>query len=201
MSIEHMAVVLHHSKARGTAKLVLLGIANHEGDGGAWPSVATLARYAGVDERNVRKAIRTLEGLGELRTALQAGGLPGAEDSQRPNRYSVAVMCPPWCDRTAHHRDTRTGRQGPLWIDPLTESSPGDEYVPTPLTESSPHPLTESSPEPSKEPSSNPPRPPASTPGRARVCSECGQTEARCRLVGPDRGGHEFTPRQETADA
>lgn len=34
MSIEAMAVALHHSKTQGATKLVLLGIANHEGDGG-----------------------------------------------------------------------------------------------------------------------------------------------------------------------
>jgi hypothetical protein len=43
MSIEAVATVLNHSKARGRAKLVLIGIANHLGDQGAWPSISTLS--------------------------------------------------------------------------------------------------------------------------------------------------------------
>lgn len=107
MSIEAMAVVLHHSRAKGTAKLVLLGIANHQGDGGAWPSVATLARYANVTERNVQKAIDQLEAKGELRRQVQHGGTHELPDHRRPNRYDVLVSCPSWCDRSANHRDTR----------------------------------------------------------------------------------------------
>ena len=43
MSIELMSLVLHHSVAQPTHKLILLGIANHQGDGGAWPSIETLS--------------------------------------------------------------------------------------------------------------------------------------------------------------
>lgn len=116
MSVEALAVVLHHSKARGTAKLVLLGIANHDGDGGAWPTIATLTKYAAANRRNVQKAIETLKGLGELRVHVQAGGTADLDDYSRPNRYDVLVACPPWCDRSKNHRDTRTvaGRQGVL---------------------------------------------------------------------------------------
>ena len=64
MSVEAISLVLNHSKAKGTAKVVLIGIANHDGDGGSWPSHETLARYAQVDERNVRDAIKKLVDLG-----------------------------------------------------------------------------------------------------------------------------------------
>lgn len=101
-----MAAVLHHSRAKGTAKLVLVGIANHAGDGGAWPSVETLARYGNVHERNVQRALEKLEQLGEVEVHLQAGGTLFSHKSDwlRPNRYDVTVTCPTGCDRTANHR-------------------------------------------------------------------------------------------------
>ena len=107
MSVEHLAVVLHHSKAKGTAKLVLLGIADHQGDGGSWPSVSRLATYANVTERNVQKALSWLVSAGEVTIEVQAGGDHRIEDHQRPNRYEVLVTCPQHCDRTPQHRDTR----------------------------------------------------------------------------------------------
>lgn len=94
MSVEALAVVLHHSKAIGTAKLVLLGIANHQGDGGSWPSIATLARYANVIPRNVQKALGQLVAMGEV------------EVHQRPGRstsYRVLVACPKGCSGGPNH--------------------------------------------------------------------------------------------------
>lgn len=107
MSVETLAVVLHHSRAKGTAKLVLVGVANHDGDGGAWPTVATLARYANVSERNVQKAIESLIRSGELARHVQQGGHSGMRDWDRPNRYEVLLSCPAWCDRTKNHRAMR----------------------------------------------------------------------------------------------
>jgi hypothetical protein len=104
MSVESIAIALHHSRAKGTAKLVLIGIANHDGDGGAWPSVATLAHYAGVDARNVQRAIDKLVALGEIRKDVQAGGDIRVPDHRRPNRYRFLLECPHNCDRTRNHR-------------------------------------------------------------------------------------------------
>lgn len=107
MSVEHITAVLHHSAARGRAKLVLIGIANHQGDAGAWPSNATLQKYAGgIDERNVRRAIRELVELGELAVSIE--GATHLPKGRRTNRYDVLVRCPPWCDGSPSHRDTRT---------------------------------------------------------------------------------------------
>jgi hypothetical protein len=103
-----MALVLNHSASRGTTKVVLLGIANHDGDGGAWPSVATLARYANVDARTVRRSIRELVAAGELHVSVQAGGMPETPDHARTNRYDVLVACPAGCDGTTKHRVTPT---------------------------------------------------------------------------------------------
>lgn len=104
MSVESIAVVLHHSHATGTDKVVMIGIANHDGDGGAWPSIATLATYARVDPRAVKKAIRRLEAIGEVRRHIQDGGTRHMADYARPNRYEILVRCPENCDRTSQHR-------------------------------------------------------------------------------------------------
>lgn len=109
LSVEAITLVLHHSPAKGTDKLVLLGIANHAGDGGAWPAVETLARYANVHERNVQRSIDRLIATGQLVRHLQRGGTldSHASDWLRPNRYDVVVTCPPSCDGTANHRPRR----------------------------------------------------------------------------------------------
>lgn len=148
MSVESLAIVLHHSRAKGTAKLVLVGIANHDGDGGAWPTVATLAKYANTDPRTVQRAITTLENLGELRRNVQAGGTADISSFQRPNLYELNIMCPGDCDRSRHHRT----RRKPGFTDPLTLASPGDADVTRGVTQMSPDPLTSASPKPSIEP-------------------------------------------------
>lgn len=131
MSIESISIALHHSRATGAAKLVLIGIANHDGDGGAWPSVATLAKYAGVDPRSVQRAVKRLEQLREVRRFVQAGGDHRVPEHERPNRYQFLLACPPECDRSSRHR---TQRQVTLdiEIDPLTPASPGDTSVTPP---------------------------------------------------------------------
>lgn len=99
-----MAIALRHSRAKGTAKVVMIGIANHDGDGGSWPSVDTLADYANVDPRTVQRAIDQLVKLGEVRRIIQGGGTHLTADSHRPNLYEVMLRCPGDCDRTPQHR-------------------------------------------------------------------------------------------------
>jgi len=147
MSVEAIATVLHHSKASKTAKLVLVGIANHEGDGGAFPSVATLAKYGGCSERQVQRYIAALVELGELRVFAQRGGTDEARPDRRPNLYRVLVGCPDWCDGTTQHR--RRGDTGDTpkanGVTSVTErGDTGDANGVTPT-----------SPEPSLEPSEN----------------------------------------------
>ncbi len=96
-----MAIALRHSRAKGTAKVVMIGIANHDGDGGSWPSIDTLADYANVDPRSVQRAIDQLEKLGEVRRIVQGGGTHLTADAHRPNLYEVLLRCPVDCDRTA----------------------------------------------------------------------------------------------------
>lgn len=88
MSIEAVSLVLNQSKATGRAKLVLLGIANHLGDQGAWPSIATLARYANASERSVKRDIQELIALGELHVELQAAPMKG---QYKTNLYWITI--------------------------------------------------------------------------------------------------------------
>lgn len=104
MSVEAFAIALNHSRAKGAAKLVLLGIANHDGDGGAWPSMATLARYGAVTPRNAQKAVDELERLGEVRRRVRQGGTARTPDHLRPNLYEFILRCPPTCDHSKQHR-------------------------------------------------------------------------------------------------
>lgn len=196
-----MAIALHHSRAKGSAKLILVGIANHDGDGGAMPSMATLARYGGVDVRQARKGVRRLEDLGEIRTYVQAGSLPYLDDHEQPNRYDFLLVCPVWCDRSKHHRDTRKGYARPadpdqtrgLWKNPRSSGTGGvlqDRGAPVPQ-----NPLTV--PRTPDAPGS------ASTTGHARPptppCVECSAPDLdtcvarQAKLAKADR--HPYQPR------
>lgn len=146
MSVEAMAVVLHHSKSKGTDKVVLLGIANHEGDGGSFPAVATLAKYANVNERATQYAIQRLMEAGELSVEVNAGGTLKTSTHQRPNLYRVLVRCPLECDRTSNHRLT-TGVQ---------PAAPGATDCTGGVQPAAPPPVQPAAPEPSTEPEVEP---------------------------------------------
>jgi hypothetical protein len=101
MSIEAMTLVLHHAKASVNAQMVLMCIANHQGDGGAWPSIATLAKYTKLSERRVQQIIRDLQLSGELIIHEKAGGITATGIT---NLYFVNIACPSECDGTTNHR-------------------------------------------------------------------------------------------------
>jgi len=100
-----MAIAMHHSRARNsTAVAVLVGIANHDGDGGAWPTVNTLAHYARVSPRQAQRALNELVALGEINRQVQGGGTVEMAPSDRPNLYHFLLKCPPHCDGSRAHR-------------------------------------------------------------------------------------------------
>jgi DNA-binding transcriptional MocR family regulator len=187
MSLDAITRALHHSRARGTAKVVLLGIAEHDGPGGAWPSIETLAGYANVDARNVRHALRALQALGELEVRVQAGGRPETRAGQRTNLYAITLSCPWTCDRSTHHRDIST---------PLTNATPDAIVTPDDsdrggLTESTGEPLTTATAEPSLEPLpeiANHSEPATTDRARER-CGESGHTDdaGHCRQCASER--------------
>lgn len=194
MSVEALAVVLHHSKARGTDKVLLLGIANHAGDGGAWPSIATLARYANVDERGVQRALRRLEQLGEVQIHVQAGGPSGVPDWRRTNRYDVLVSCPATCDRTHNHRQIALP-QAPadLWKEGVASAPPGGVSATGGVASAPPGGVASAPPEPSIEPTLNSAVASQPQTGREPVCFVCSRLKSDCeRRVATS--GHTFTP-------
>ena len=71
MSIQVMQAVWEHSKSDGRARLVLLAIADHQGEIGAWPSIATLAKMVNASERSVQRDIQYLQDIGELTVEVQ----------------------------------------------------------------------------------------------------------------------------------
>lgn len=170
-----MAVVLHHSKASGTRKLVLLGIANHQGDGGAWPGIDKLATYANVNPRNVQRAIEWLVGKGELRVSYQQGGDRDTPDHRRPNRYDVLVECPGDCDRSTQHRTRRTRHRQLALSTGVTPAPPVPRHGVTPAP---PGGVTPAPPEPPHEPSPTAVQPQLQD---TRPCQDCGQREVRCQ--------------------
>ena len=71
MSIQVSNAVWQHSQATGRTMLVLLAIADHQGEIGAWPSIATIAKMVNASERSVQRDIQTLQDMGELSVEVQ----------------------------------------------------------------------------------------------------------------------------------
>ena len=88
MSIEIMSNVWKYSKSVGRARLVLLAIADHQGEIGAWPSIPTLAKMVNASERSVQRDIQELVELGELSVSVQQAPSRGQYKS---NLYWVTV--------------------------------------------------------------------------------------------------------------
>lgn len=89
MSVESMAKALRVTGLTPSEKLVLIGIANHDGDGGAWPSIATLATYNCSKERAVQYVIAKLVAKGFVTVETNAGGNDRTRSDRRPNRYTL----------------------------------------------------------------------------------------------------------------
>ena len=66
-----MNQVWKYSQATGRARLVLLAIADHQGEIGAWPALETLAKMVNASTRSVQRDIEYLQELGELRVDYQ----------------------------------------------------------------------------------------------------------------------------------
>jgi len=81
-----MNEVWTHSKSTGRCRLVLLAIADQQGENGAWPSIATLAERANASERSIKRDLVELEQLGELIIERQGGE---GYAQYKTNRYWV----------------------------------------------------------------------------------------------------------------
>ena len=88
MSIETMNAVWRNSKSTGRARLVLLSIADHQGELGAWPSIETLAKMVNSSPRSVQRDIQDLIKLGELDVEFRSAPTYGP---YKANRYWVKL--------------------------------------------------------------------------------------------------------------
>jgi hypothetical protein len=86
MSIQIMNAVWRESKSKGRARLVLLSIADHQGELGAWPSIETLANMVNSSPRSVQRDIQDLIELGELVVEFRSAPTYGP---YKANRYFV----------------------------------------------------------------------------------------------------------------
>ena len=87
MPIYCIAKCLHaRTKLKARDKLVLLALCERADDdgGNAWPSVATLARYAECSTRTVQRVLAALERDGWIRVTQESTG-------QRPRVYAVEL--------------------------------------------------------------------------------------------------------------
>ncbi len=163
MSWQMTERVLKHSRARGSARLVLVSIASHaHADGtGSYPAVETIAREANLSKREVFRSLSRLRDLGEI-TIEPRGVGPGT-----PNLY--AVILPANRDEMSPLEETPATGQGDQ-MSPLTVTS-------TPLTVTSTPPNRDVR---SREPSSNPPNLQGTVPSEeAAQAQRKGTTEER----------------------
>jgi hypothetical protein len=125
VSVKVSTWVWEHSPVGGNKRLVLLAIADNASDDGtnAWPSLATLARKTLLDERTVRRILRSLENDGHLKIDVSAG-------PSGTNRYAV-IMHPPeqTPGQNAPRANCPPGKQTPP-PDTATPPSPGHSYAP-----------------------------------------------------------------------
>lgn len=126
-----MAVVLHHAPFAGRDKLILLGIANHDGDGGSFPAIATLAKYGNCSPASVKRSLAVLMEAGAIVRHIQAGNLRIPEWA-RTNLYEVMVECPANCDKSRRHKpiDKDLPAESMLWIKGGSTLNPGSVVEP-----------------------------------------------------------------------
>lgn len=80
-----------------TSRVILLGLASHAHKDGtaAWPSVATLAKYAVCSERTVHRRLRELEAIGLIRRGDQRL-VEAIPPGRRPVVYDLPVGVSVW---------------------------------------------------------------------------------------------------------
>lgn len=104
----HTRAILETTPVRGPRRLILLVLADAANeDGVCWPSIATIARRAGLDVRNTKRYLHDLARLGEItidatagprgshRYALRLGGNSTTPAARPPAPARVKITTPP----------------------------------------------------------------------------------------------------------
>lgn len=123
----------------GAKKLILIGIASHADKHGknAWPSIETLAGYAYIDPRSVKRVINELIADGYLTKQIGAGGTRAMADNKRPNLYHLKMQ------EVIHRGDIQVTPRGDTHVTP--KSFGGDIGAHLGVTPRSPKPSIEPS--------------------------------------------------------
>ena len=94
MGVQNCCWVREQSRAQGAARMVMMVLASAADDASnrCAVSVPTLARWAGVDERSIYRALEHLEALGELQITRRTGRvtsyfLPMPAENEAPNPW------------------------------------------------------------------------------------------------------------------
>jgi hypothetical protein len=91
VSIKAMQWVFEHSRATGSARVLMLAIADRANDDGVcWPDKANLAKKVNVTERTIIKLVQQCEELGELSVSLFYRG----KERRTANRYIMMALAP-----------------------------------------------------------------------------------------------------------
>lgn len=118
--IHHLTAVLEMIEPKGPARMVLLVLANHAGqDGECWPSVARIARQAGIVERSVYRSLEELVEGGFLTRTSRA-------DQHRASIYRLTLPAVTLCQGTPDSQSVAPAPQsgGPL---PISQGAPDQE--------------------------------------------------------------------------
>lgn len=162
-----MQWVFEHSRATGSARVLMLAIADRANDDGVcWPDKANLAKKVNVTERTIIKLVQQCEELGELSVSLFYRG----KERRTANRYIMMALAPAEVRATATPVVTvplppkmakdrkRRGLKGEHVITPVNR----DAHITPPVNTSSPGGVNTSSPDSSVSSTVEPTTPPAS---------------------------------------
>lgn len=93
MSVQAIAWVLEHSQTKGTARCVMISIANHlDPYGEGWAYVKTVLDEARCSRDSYHRACAEAEKLGELIRLLNDGGTHKTHGDKRPNQFQFPAM-------------------------------------------------------------------------------------------------------------
>jgi hypothetical protein len=87
--VQYITAAFHHSKAKMTARFVLVCLANHaDAAGYCYPSAGRIAKHCGMTIRGVRKALSDLIDIGEIKVVKKGGTIDGQKIS---NVYQILL--------------------------------------------------------------------------------------------------------------
>ena len=103
-----ISMVRKHSRSKGTARVVLLLLADHHGERDPFPSIELLCEDANVERSNLKTALTRLVRLGEIEKVSRPG---------HTNIYKIKLGCPEGCTTSSTGSPARP-TPPPVWRRP-----------------------------------------------------------------------------------